>query len=67
MGGPSGRGERVILLHAIYKGGLLGGSYPAGFEASDLAKSFPSVQHFFVRGSVHEDYRTNMDGAFFTH
>jgi hypothetical protein len=67
VGGPSGRGQREIILHAISKGGLLGGDYPVGFDASNLANSFPSAQHFFVGGSIQEDYHTNMDGPLFIH
>jgi len=65
VGGPSGRGEREIILHAISRHGLFGGDYPANFKAKDLSQKFPSSQHFFVGGSILEDYHTNMDGSLF--
>jgi len=65
VGGPSGRGEREILLHAMCKFGLIGGDISGRAEASDLKKSLPSAQHFFVGGYIGEDYHKNMDGDFF--
>ena len=65
VGGPSGRGEREILLHAICKFGLIGDDISGRSEASDLAKSLPSAQHFFVGGYIGEDYHKNIDGDFF--
>jgi transposase len=65
VGGPSGRGEREILLHAICKFGLIGDDISGRAEASDLKKSLPSAQHFFVGGYIGEDYHKNIDGDFF--
>jgi hypothetical protein len=67
VGGPSGRGEREIILHAISKFGLIGGDISGNAEASDLTKSIPSAQHFFVGGYIGEDYHKNMDDDFFIH
>jgi hypothetical protein len=65
VGGPSGAGEREILLHAISKFGLIGGDISGRSEALDLKKSLPSAQHFFVGGYIGEDYHKNIDGDFF--
>lgn len=65
VGGPSGAGEREILLHSISKFGLIGGDISGREEASDLTKSLPSSQHFFVGGYIGEDYHKNIDGDFF--
>ena len=62
VGGPTGKGEREIIIHAITKFGLVGGDCSNNI---DLSKALPagqeSAQHFFVGGYVGEDYHKNMD------
>jgi hypothetical protein len=62
VGGPSGKGDREIIIHAMTKFGLLGGD---SSNNVDLSKSLPagreSAQHFFVGGYIGEDYHKNMD------
>jgi transposase len=62
VGGPTGKGEREIIIHAITKHGVLGGDCS---NHVDLSKSLPagqeSSQHFFVGGYIGEDYHKNMD------
>jgi len=66
VGGPSGPGERIILLHAICNNGLIGEDISESEGSKDLSKSFPSAQHFFAGGFVgDQDYHKNMDGDLF--
>jgi len=66
VGGPDGKGEREIILHAITKHGLLGGDTS---EYPDVSRPLPqgneSAQYFFIGGYVDEDYHKNMDGELF--
>ena len=62
VGGPGGKGERKIIIHAITKFGLVGGDSSNNI---DLSKTLPagkkSAQHFFVGGYIGEDYHKSMD------
>ena len=53
VGGPSSKGEREIIIHAITKFGLVGGDCSNNI---DLSKALPagqeSAQHFFVGGYI---------------
>ena len=62
VGGPTGKGEREMIIHSISKHGLLGGDC---CDAKDLSKPLEegkkSSQHFFMGGYIGEDYHKNMD------
>jgi len=66
VGGPGGKGEREIILHAITKHGLLGGDCSSN---ADVSKTLPSgrefAQHIFLGGYIGEDYHKNINGDFF--
>ncbi len=62
VGGPTGKGDREIIIHSISKDGLLGGDIS---NNPDLSKEEKSCQHFFVGGYIGEDYHKNMDNEMY--
>jgi transposase len=66
VGGPSGKGEREIIIHAITKYGLIGGNENPNSDLSkQLEKGKESAQYFFLGAYIGEDYHKNMDDKFF--
>jgi hypothetical protein len=66
VGGPGGKGDREIILHAITKHGLIGGDCSSNADVSKpLPNGHESAQHIFLGGYVGEDYHKNIDGYFF--
>lgn len=61
VGGETGKGKRLMLVHAITKDGLLGDYH----DDEDLGKVVPSSQHFFVGGYIGKDYHKNMNDELF--
>jgi transposase len=66
VGGPTGKGEREILLHTITKHGLLGGHESPNSDLSKkLEKGHESAEYFFLGGYIGEDYHKNINDEFF--
>lgn len=66
VGGPGGKADREIVLHAITRYGLLGGNESTNSDLSKkLEEGKESAQYFFIGGYIGEDYHKNMNDSLF--